>query len=274
MATKNTASDKWKHRYGSYALVTGASDGIGKAMAQELAERGLNVILVARNKAKLDDLSKDLEARFNISTRVIATDLSQQFASQVLFSETRELDVGLLVAAAGFGTSGTVLETRMEDELNMIDLNCRSVFELTKHFAEIFRQKNRGGIVLFSSLVAFQGVPNAANYAATKAYNQTLAEGLRKELRPFGVDVLACAPGPVASGFAERSGLVMGATVDPQTVARETLKALGRQTTVRPGLLSKILIGSLAILPRFGRTAIMGLIMGGMVKKSNEQKAA
>ena len=270
---KITKSEKWLKKYGPYALVTGASDGIGKAMAHELAHRGLNVILVARNKTKLDDLSRDLETRYNISARVVAIDLSQPAASQALFEETKELDIGLLINAAGFGTSGTVLETRMEDELNMIDLNCRSVFELTKYFAEAFNQKKRGGIVLFSSLVAFQGVPNAANYAATKAYNQTLAEGLRKELQPFGIDVLACAPGPVSSGFAKRAGMVLGATVDPATVAKETLDALGRQTTVRPGLLSKILIGGLALLPRFGRTAIMGMIMGGMVKKSNEQKS-
>jgi short-subunit dehydrogenase len=127
-----------------------------------------------------------------------------------------------------------------------------------------FAQRGRGGVVLLSSLVAFQGVPRAASYAATKAFVQSLAEALRIEWKPLGIDVIACAPGPVASGFAQRANMRMNMAATPEQVAQATLKALGRQTTVRPGWLSKLLEWSLAPLPRWGRVRIMSLVMGGM----------
>lgn len=148
----------------------------------------------------------------------------------------------------------------------MLQVNCRAVLQATHHFARRFRARNRGGIVLFGSIVGFQGTPYAAHYAATKAYIQTLAEGLRVELAPHGVDVLSSAPGPVHTGFAARSRLKMGAALQPEAVARETLAALGRRTTVHPGLLTKVLTGSLSLLPRWGRSQVMGRVMGGMAQ--------
>jgi uncharacterized protein len=109
-------------------------------------------------------------------------------------------------------------------------------------------------------------VPWSANYAATKAYVQTLAEALHLELAPAGVDVLVSAPGPVATGFARRANLMMGKALRSSDVARATLEALGRGTTVRPGWLSKLLGYSLAMLPRSGRVRVMSLVMGGMTK--------
>jgi short-subunit dehydrogenase len=117
-----------------------------------------------------------------------------------------------------------------------------------------------------SSLLAFQGVPRAANYAATKAFVQTFAEGLRLEMAPLGIQVLACAPGPIQSGFAERARMQMDFADKPTNVAQATLNALGRRGTVRPGLLSKTLEASLAPLPRFARSQIMARVMAGMTK--------
>jgi hypothetical protein len=125
-----------------------------------------------------------------------------------------------------------------------------------------------------SSVVAFQGVPRAANYAATKAYVQSLAEGLRAELRPLGVDVVASAPGPVHSGFAERAGMRMGLALTPSAVASATLAALGRRGTVRPGWLSKLLGWSLALLPRWVRVRVMALVMGGMAQDEHPPMSA
>lgn len=146
----------------------------------------------------------------------------------------------------------------------MLDLNCRAVLSLCLHFAPLLAERGRGGLVLMSSLVGFQGTPGAAHYAATKAYVQTLAEGLRSELRSSGVDVLASAPGPVHSGFAARADMQMGKALDAADVAVPTLNALGRRTTVAPGGLSKLLTWSLAPLPRTARTRIMSGVMGGM----------
>jgi short-subunit dehydrogenase len=188
-------------RYGPWAVVTGASDGIGRAFAVELAKAGVNILLAARRGGVLTEIARDLEARFSIETIVVAADLALPTGVDEVVDRTRDLDVGLLVASAGFGTSGPFVGAALSDELEMIDVNCRAVAALSHHFAGRFVHQGRGGIVLMSSLVAFQGVPRAANYAATKAYVQALAEGLRLELAPQGVDVVASAPGPVLSGF-------------------------------------------------------------------------
>jgi short-subunit dehydrogenase len=181
------------------------------------------------------------------------------------------LDVGLLVAAAGFGTSGPFLGANLEEELSMVDVNCRAVVAMSLLFGRRLAGRRRGGLVLMSSLVAFQGVPKAANYAATKAHVQSLAEALRIELGPLGVDVLACAPGPIQSGFAARANMRMSMAATPEIVAAATLESLGNRTTVRPGLLSKLLEYSLAMLPRWGRVRVMSLVMSGMTNHQNDE---
>jgi short-subunit dehydrogenase len=123
-----------------------------------------------------------------------------------------------------------------------------------------------------SSLVAFQGVPRAATYAATKAFIQTFAEGLRLELSSSGVDVVASAPGPVRTGFEARADMRMSAAAGPAVVARATLDALGHRTTVRPGFLSKFLEASLLPLPRLARSRIMSVVMGGMTRHQDDGK--
>jgi len=172
----------------------------------------------------------------------------------------------LLVGAAGFGTAGNFLDARLDDEIAMLEVNCRAVLALSLHFGRRFAQRGRGGLILFGSLVGYQGTPRAAHYAATKAYVQTLAEALHLELASKGVDVLVSAPGPVDSGFASRARMQMGAAEKPETVARVTLKALGKRMTVTPGALSKLLTWSLSAAPRGIRARIMGLIMGGMTR--------
>lgn len=263
----------WPARYGPWAIVTGASDGIGRAFADALADRGIDVVLVARRPAALELVAAAIARRNGVATRVIAADLGTSDGVQTVIDQTAALDIGLVVAAAGFGTAGPFLSTDLHDELDMIDVNCRAVVAITKVFATRLAARGRGGIVLFGSIVAYQGVPNAANYAATKAFVQTLAEGLHHELKPRGIDVLSCAPGPVHSGFAARSLMEMGQAIQPEAVVAGALAALGRKTTVWPGTLSKILIGSLATLPRFARTAIMGRIMAGMTKRLHESQS-
>jgi short-subunit dehydrogenase len=257
-------SSRLRERYGRYAVVTGASDGIGRAIAVRLADAGLGLVLVARRKAVLDDFAVEIEKRSGLAPRVIAADLSvSQHVSRV-DDETSDLDVGLLVAAAGFGTSGPFVDGRLADELAMIDVNCRALAALTHAFSRRFVAHKRGGIVLMSSLVAFQGVPRTANYAATKAYVQSLAEALHVELKPRGVDVLASAPGPVMSGFGARAGMTIARGQTPEEVAVGTLKMLGRRTTVRPGFLAAALEASLMPLPRSLRSAILARVMAGM----------
>ncbi len=271
MADPSSGHTQWtstngrlRARYGPWAVVTGASDGIGRALATELAAAGVHLALAARRGDVLEELARELSTRYGVETHPLPVDLSQSSGVDALVNGTRDLDVGLLVAAAGFGTSGPFLDSDIASELDMIDVNCRAVAAVTHAFARRFVARGRGGIVLLSSLVAFQGVPRAANYAATKAYVQSLAEGLRLELGPRGVDVLASAPGPVHSGFAARASMSLAQT--PTEVARGTLAALGRWGTVRPGFLARFLELSLAFLPRWGRVRMMGVVMGGMTK--------
>lgn len=262
---KRRLNQRWIDHYGPWALVTGASDGIGKAIAIEAARRGLNVMLVARRETLLTPVAATI-AGYGGQARIVVADLGKADEVARVLTTAASLDIGLFVAAAGFGTAGDVLATDSDDELAMIDVNCRAVFQMAQALGRDMAARGRGGIILFSSIVAFQGVARAANYAATKAYVQVLAEGLHRELKPRGVAVLACAPGPVASGFAARSNLLMGRAASARTVARATLNALGHRMIVRPGLLSKLLIYGLATAPRVLRGAIMSTIMQGMTR--------
>ena len=256
---------RWREKYGPWALITGASDGIGREFAHRLADAGLSLVLVARRRGVLGEIAADLTNRYGIEAEIVEADLGTDEDVRRVIETTRDMDVGLVVACAGFGTSGPLIDSPLERELDMLQVNCRAVLALTHEFARRFARQRRGGIVLMSSLVGFQGVPGAANYAATKAYVQSLAEALRLELAPFGVDVVSSAPGPIHTGFAARADMRMSMALGPKVVAQQTLAALGRRGTVRPGWLSKFLEAALK-LPRWARVRIMKLVMGGMTK--------
>ncbi|MDZ8054657.1 MAG: SDR family NAD(P)-dependent oxidoreductase [Aulosira sp. ZfuVER01] len=266
MQSQSFRKERFRTRYGPWAIVTGASSGIGREMALRLAESGLNLVLIARSQAVLEQMSADLAAKYGIESQVISLDLARETGVETLAAVTGGLDVGLLVAAAGFGTSGSFLDSALEQELEMLNVNCRSLVALIWYFGRRFAKRGRGGMVLMSSIVGFQGMPNAAHYAATKAYVHTLAEALHVELAPAGVDVIASAPGPTNSGFAARANMRMGMALNPVDVAQPTLDALGRKSVVLPGLLSKLLTYSLMPLPRWMRVQIMGQVMRGMTK--------
>jgi uncharacterized protein len=237
------------HRYGPWALITGASDGIGKALAIQVAAQGINVVLVARTEDRLRALAAELVAAHGIKTTVLAADLADPGAADTIEDLTSRLDIGMVVLAAGFGTTGTVLETSLADEMELIAVNIAAVMRLSHTFA---------------GRLAARGMPSQANYAASKAYVQNLAEGLHDELAPRGVDVLAVAPGPVRSGFGERAGLTMASATTSDVVATAALQALGHRRTVIPGARGKFLTAALAPLPRRMRSAILGRVIASM----------
>lgn len=255
-----------RQRHGPWALVTGASDGIGRAFAHELLHAGLDLIVAGRRAEALEAHQRDAALLRRGCIPVIADLATAEGVSRVL-EATSGRDVGLAVCAAGFGTSGPATANPIDEELAMVDVNCRAVLAIALPLAARMQQRGRGGLVLMSSLLAFQGVPRSANYAATKAYVQALAEGLRGELAPDGIDVLAVAPGPVASGFGARARMRMTLTDDPRRVAREALGRLRGGGTVRPGRLGKLLEASLAPLPRRARSAILARVMAGMTRR-------
>jgi short-subunit dehydrogenase len=251
-------------RYGPWAVVTGASSGIGYEMALRLAEAGLNLVLVARSQKVLEQMAVDLPARYGIKVQAMGMDLGNETSLERLVAKTAHLDIGLLVASAGFGTSGLFINSKLEQEIEMLNVNCRALLGVCWHFGKQFARQGRGGMVLMSSIVGFQGMPFAAHYAATKAYVHMLAEALYVELTPMGVDVIASAPGPTQSGFATRAGMKMGKALSAREVAQSTLNALGHKSVVLPGLLSKVLTYSLVPLPRWVRVRIMGSVMKNM----------
>lgn len=262
----NKQTSRLKQRYGSWGVVTGASSGIGHAIALCLAKAGINLVLVARSKDILENYALELRSHYGIETMVAAIDLAQETGVKTLDQMTHDLNIGLLVAAAGFGTSGSFLDASLAQELDMLAVNCQALMALTWYFGRRFADQRRGGIVVLSSIVGFQGMPNASHYAATKAYVQALGEALHYELAPMGIDVLASAPGVTQSNFASRANMQVGTAMSPETVAEQTLQALGQKATVLPGLLSKVLVYSLVPLPRWLRVRIMGSVMHGMTK--------
>lgn len=256
--------ERIRNRYGPWAVVTGASSGIGREFARQCAAAGLNVVLIARRAEALRQLAAQINDQYGTECRIVPADLADGSQVSGVLTGTTDLDVGLLVAAAGFGTSGPLLHGEPATEQAMLSVNCSAVLAMAQHFGNRFADRGRGGIVLLSSIVAYQGVPHATHYAATKAYVQTLAEGMYGELRPAGVDVLAVAPGPVHTGFADTAGMTMGRALKPVDVAVPALAALGRRAVSTPGAQSKLLTWSLSTLPRRMRVVVMGRVMGAL----------
>ncbi|MBO6756128.1 MAG: SDR family NAD(P)-dependent oxidoreductase [Roseibium sp.] len=255
---------------GPMALVTSASDGIGRAAAADLARLGFDLLLVARRGDALRELAEDLRMAHNVTVDVLAADLGTAAGVQDVTQAIAGRDIGVGVLAAGFGTSGGFTNADLAEETSMLDVNCRAVLVLSHELARAMAKKGRGQLVLFGSIVGFQGNGSTATYSATKAYIQSLAEGLARDLAPSGVHVLSVAPGPVHSGFAGRAGMTMGAAARPEAVSRGITAALGSSGTIRPGLLSKILGYNMATLPRFLRIRLMTRIMTCMAGKSGQ----
>lgn len=277
MRLSSKEKERLKKAYGEWAVITGASSGIGLELTKRVAEAGINIVMVARSEAKLQATAKELKNIYGINIKVIAADVSEPAGLKLIIDATKELPVGLLILSAGYGISGSFIDGSIENEINMLRVNCEALLVLTQYFAKVFAAQRHGGIILMSSIVAFQGVPFAAHYAATKAYVQTLAEGLAAELKPFGVDVLAAAPGPVTSGFGNRADMKMSKALHPEDVGVPILKALGKKSTLFPGALTKLLITGLRTVPRWGKVKIMETVMRGMTQHTrpgNEEIAS
>ena len=172
----------------------------------------------------------------------------------------------MVVCNAGYGTAGNFLDGELAHELDMLRVNCTAVTTMLHHMGLRLKARGRGGVILLSSIVATQGVARSAHYAATKAYVQTLGEGLQEEWQGSGIDLLVVAPGPVSTGFATRSNMRLGKAATPDVVAQQSLKALGRQKLIHPGWLAKLMSLSLSTAPRSIRVKIMSAIMGSMTK--------
>jgi short-subunit dehydrogenase len=252
--------DAFAQRYGPWALVAGASEGIGAAFARELARRGLNVVLVARRPQPLAALEQEIAGASQVQLRRLPLDLARADAAARLADELADLDVGLVVYNAALAPGGAFLELPLEAQLAAIDVNVRGPLALAHGFGRRLAARGRGGIVLLSSLTAFQGSPWVATYGASKAFLLALAEGLWFELAPRGVDVLAvCAGATRTPSYLERSPGRAPGELDPEQVAREALASLGRGPSMIPGRFNRLASQLMRrLLPRRVAVGIMG----------------
>ena len=193
---------------GKWALVTGASAGIGSAFAEELALGGTNLVLTARRKDRLDDLAGRLAATYKVRTEVFTADLADPSAPEKIFAFAKEkgIEIDLLINNAGFGRYGEFPSVERQRLLDMIQVNCSAVVHLTHLFAQGMVARRRGDILILASTASFQAVPYISTYAATKAFDLLFAEGLAEELKPYGIRVCALCPGSTESEFHAVSG--------------------------------------------------------------------
>ncbi len=220
--------DDWR---GKWALVTGASAGIGQAVCEELAEGGTNLVLVARRRERLDELGARLSIRHKINTEVLPADLSARAAREEVFAETqrRGIAVDLLVNNAGFGGYGEFPRMDLERLFEMIEVNINAVVHLTHLFLQPMVERRRGDVLILSSTAAYQGVPYISAYAATKAFDLIFGEGLAEEMRPHGIRVCVLCPGSTVSEFHAVAGqpdFTKRRQQSPRKVARTGLRAL------------------------------------------------
>ncbi|MCZ8380007.1 SDR family NAD(P)-dependent oxidoreductase [Mycobacterium sp. CPCC 205372] len=188
-------------RYGPWALVAGASDGVGAAFAEGLAQRGVNVVLLARRAAVLDKVAERIISETDVQTRTLAIDLTDAGAAEAVADATADLDVGFLVHCAGADPNfEPFLANPVSAAEAMVQRNCMVPMQLCHHFAPAMVQRGRGGIVIFGSGAGLAGAPNMVAYAASKAFDMVFAEALWTELHDSGVDVL---------------GLILGKTDTP-----------------------------------------------------------
>jgi uncharacterized protein len=267
------AAEGFASRYGPWAVVAGASNGIGLGFAHQLAARGVDVVLVSRNREALDAAAEEVEAAHpGRATRVVVADLTSPDMAEVIGEATTDLDVGTVVYNAGAEHgAGLFHERPVDDALFLVDLNCRGPVLLAHRFVPRLLARGSGALVLMSSMAAVAGNGYVAAYSATKAFDINLAEGLGVELRPHGIDVMTV----IAGATATPSLLGSGAQVDPDTfslmqpedVAREALDALGSGPVLVPGEANQGAFGYLRSIPREeasglltqGSTALYGL---------------
>jgi len=243
-------------RYGGVALVTGAAQGIGRAFSERLAAVGCDVLLVDRDRERLETLAKEVEKTHRVAVEPVVCDLTRSDLQRCAADWARRFDVGILVNNAGISPMDLFFDVPLEAHLETLDLNCRATLILTHEIGRAMVRRGRGAIVIVSSASAMSGAPFFAHYAATKGYGLNLGVGLWSELREHGIDVLVTCPGltdtpPVKTRGLDRTAPFFVPVNRPEEVARSALGALGRQPVVVPALLDRMSSGLLSrAMPR------------------------
>ncbi len=217
------------------AFITGASSGLGREFARLLSEQGYDLILVARRKERLEEVKKELKT----DVAIYAVDISSTFNCVKLFNKIKNEPIDLVINNAGFGVFGDFYETKLEDELDMIDLNIKAVHTLTKLFLKVFKERNRGYILNVASIASFFSGPQMASYYATKSYVLHLTEAIFEELRreESSVYIGSLCPGPMDTEFGKAANVSFSLKkYESSEVARYALlKMFERKRVIVPG---------------------------------------
>ncbi len=260
------STTRFREAYGPYALVAGGSDGLGAAFAEAIARRGLNVVLLARQEDRLNATAARLREAYGVDVVAVATDVADYESVKARIGAL-DVSIGLLIYNAAYAPIGRFEDTGADELARAADVNVRAPLLLAKLLSAPMIERGRGGIVLMSSLAGSQGSPNIATYAATKSFNAILAEGLWGELKPRGVDVLACMAGAILTPGYEQAGGDKPApgTLEARQVAERTLNALGKGPIFVPGALNKVArFVLMRLISRRAAIAIMSKNTGGL----------
>lgn len=251
-------------RYGPWALVAGASEGLGAAFAEALAAAGLHVVLVARTASTLEALAAALRERYGVQVRTLAVDLGAPDLEALVVEATRDLPMGLLVYNAALAPLGPFLDVPLAEHLRALRVNCGGAVTLAWLLGRPMRERGRGGVIVVGSLAGFQGSALLSTYAATKAFDLVLAEGLWDELRAAGVDVLAAVAGATRTPRylatnPQRASVAAPPEMEPAAVVAEALAALGRRPVLIAGRANRLAnLVMRRVLPRRLAVLLMG----------------
>jgi hypothetical protein len=253
-----------KGRFGPWALITGASSGIGREFARQVASSGINVVLVARREHLLEDVGRSLARDFGVEYRAVAADLSQAGFLENLAEATGDLDIGLVVSNAGTANPGEFLKRNRDELVGLLRLNAMAQLDIAHHFGRRLAKRRRGGIVLGGAMGAIDGIPYAANESGTKSFVQSFGEALHVELKPMGVHVTVLIVAPTQTAIIDKFGLDPKAMpMKPMTVEQcvfEGLAALQKnRSTILPGRINRIMD---SLIPVSLARAMMGKMLG------------
>jgi uncharacterized protein len=266
-------SNDFRQKYGPWALILGASEGLGAAFAEALAIKKFNLVIAARRSELLEQSAVRLEKEFGIEVKPVTIDLAEMDAAARIDKETQTIDISLLVYNAAYSAVGAFLDQPIQEHLLEVDTNVRTPMQIVHYFGRRMAIRGRGGMILMSSLSAYQGSAFISNYSATKAFNLILAEGLWEEWRYHGVDILACMAGAIrtpnyVSSSPKKTGGLSDAAMEAESVVEAAFKALGQQPSLIPGGLNKISSFVMRhFLSRRASIRFMGSILRGMYVK-------
>jgi short-subunit dehydrogenase len=267
MDTSYTTIDP--QRYGPWALVTGATSGIGREFARQLAANGLNLVLAARRLPALDEVGQELSAQYGSAYRAVRVDLSEPGAADAIAESTVDLDIGLVVSNAGDVVVGDFLGSGHEELVRELRLNTEAHLSLAHRFGQRIALRGRGGILFVSSLAGLQPVPYIANYAASKSYVLTLGAAVQRELAPRGVTVTVLLPGATDTPMLARSGADRTAIrrlITPvDACVRDGLAALAANRAVR--ISGRMNRATVALLPRRTRSKMFAAMNRSMAAR-------